>query len=454
MKMKSVLLSVVVLIAACSMPEAQTTTSPVPPETTTSLPTETTPAGETVAVPLCSDLEWITGPEEMYGDSPIYVGNEMPIEEVIAHAQNMDGFVEAWIDREHNGWINVGFAHTDVTAAQEELTALFPDEGVVAVELPHTNSELQAIQRRVAAALPPEFQALNYHPLHGRVEVWVGILDGDRIARVAAAVGDEPVCVDGQDPETAVRPGPQPPGGDGWRYLGEFDTTTGLLHAVGDADAYTTLWEDLGGAGAPPEVDFETQIVVGLEIGFSGSCPQTRLDGVEVGPDAVGFEINTVTEEMACTDDYNPRTYLIALDRDRLPKPPFTIGRVDSHSGAGTIDDDLRVPGSTPEAIGEAPPPPPEVGIPGIIEVGFPWTAVIDLSCGIESIGEVNRVHWRTEAEVPDEWLAAANEDGLLQVSVLITEGPEPTLTLEAAARSVEFLPGEPLPNPCFDDRP
>src|SRR5690606_39804259 len=130
MKMKSVLLSVVVLIAACSMPEAQTTTSPVPPETTTSLPTETTPAGETVAVPLCSDLEWITGPEEMYGDSPIYVGNEMPIEEVIAHAQNMDGFVEAWLDREHNGRINVGFDHTAVTVSQQDMHAHFPNSSM------------------------------------------------------------------------------------------------------------------------------------------------------------------------------------------------------------------------------------------------------------------------------------------------------------------------------------
>ena len=34
------------------------------------------------------------------------------------------GFVEAWIDREHNGWINVGFAHTEITAAQEELSEL------------------------------------------------------------------------------------------------------------------------------------------------------------------------------------------------------------------------------------------------------------------------------------------------------------------------------------------
>lgn len=446
MKMKRTLLSVIVVVAAaCSTPDMQTTTSLAP---------ETTPAGGAVDIPLCRDLEWITGPEEMYGDTPIYVGNEMPIEEVMARAQNMVGFVEAWIDRKHNGWINVGFAHTDIAAAQEELTALFPDEGVVAVELPRDRAELEEIQRRVAAALPPKFQAPNYHPLHGRVEVWVGVLDPDRIARVAAAVGDEPVCVDGQDTETAIRPGPQRPEGDGWRYLGEFDTTTAPLHVVGDVDDFVSLWGGLGGREAPPDVDFETQVVVGLEIGFSGSCRETRLDSVRFGETRVEFEINTVTEEMACTDDYNPRTYLVALDRDRLPEPPFTIGRTDWPSDAGTIDDDLRIPGSSPGPIGEAPPPPPEIGIPGIIEVGFPWTAVIDLSCGIESIGEVNRVHWRTEAEVPDEWLAAANENGLIQVSVLITEGPAPTLTLEAAGAAVEFLPGDPLPNPCFDDLP
>ncbi|HSJ33857.1 MAG TPA: hypothetical protein VLB85_02275 [Acidimicrobiia bacterium] len=421
---------------------------------TTSLAPATAPPGGTVDIPLCRDLEWITGPEEMYGDSPIYVGNEMPIEEVMAQAQTMDGFVEAWIDREHNGWINVGFAHTDIEAAQEELTALFPDEGVVAVELPRTHSDLEAIQRRVAAALPPEYHAFNYHVLHGRVEVWVGILEDDRIARVAAAVGDEPVCVEGQDPETAIRPGPQRPEGEGWRYLAEFDTSTGRLHVVGHPDAYAPLWQGLGGTEAPPEVDFETHVVVGLEIGYSGSCRRTRLDGVSFGIDAVAFEVNTVTGQLVCNSDYNPRTYLVTLERDRLPEPPFTIGQLDWPSAAGTITDDLRIPGSTPGPIGEAPPPEPEVGIPGIIEVGFPWTALIDLSCGIESIGEVNRFHWRTEADVPDEWLAAANEDGLLQVSVLLTEGPQPTLTLEAGGRAVEFLPGDPLPNPCFDDRP
>lgn len=434
---RSVVALACLVLAACAGGEAEPTTS----------------AGGSPEVPRCRDLGWMTAPEEMYGDSPVYVGNEMPIEEVVAYAQTMEGFVEAWIDREHNGWINVGFAHSDIGAAQEELSAVFPDEGVVAVELPRDIAELEAVLDRVTRILPPEFQVSGYHPLHGRVEIWLGVLDDDRVARVAALVGDEPVCVDGEDPATALRPGPQRPDGDGWSYLAEFDTTTGSLHVTGDPDSYRDLWAALGGTAAPPEVDFEGRVVIALEIGYSGSCPRTRLDAVEFEAGAVRLEINTITEEMGCTDDYNPRTYLVALDRDRLPAPPFTVERLDWPRAAGSVVDDLRIPGSEAGALEEAPVPAPEVGIPEFIEPGFPTTARLDLSCGIEFL-TVNHVDWRADqAAVPDEWLAAA-DGSVVQVSVLVAEGPEPTLTLGAAGREVVYHPGDPDPTPCFDDLP
>ena len=66
----------------------------------------------------CEDIDTPYAPEDWYADTPIYVGNEMPIDEVRVFAQTLDGFRDIWIDRAHNGWIGVGFDDADVEAHQ------------------------------------------------------------------------------------------------------------------------------------------------------------------------------------------------------------------------------------------------------------------------------------------------------------------------------------------------
>lgn len=414
-------------------------------------PTSVAPTPEGL-IPVCDDIAWFTGPEELYLDHPVYVGNEMPINEVISYASTMEGFVEAWIDRVHNGWVNVGFTDVDLAAAQAELDDVFGGLGVVAVDLPHSHAELEEIRVRVQGVLPEGMDASNTHLLHGRVEVWISVLDPGRIRALAEAVGDEPVCVVGVPPEEAVLPGPQADAGDGWSYLGAFDDTVGALSVIGDVAGYIDLWASFD-AGNPPPVNFETSVVLALEIGYSGSCRVTRLDGVEFSESAVRLEINTVTDDLMCTSDYNARTYLVALDRDRLPAPPFTIGSIDLPSG-GQVIDDLREPGSTPTELEPAPTPEPVVGLPTIVETGFPTTALLDLSCGIEWVGELNRVSWHTDTPLPGIWLEEAGNGQVIEVTVLVTEGPEPTLTLSAAGHDVVYTPSPPNPSPCLDDRP
>ncbi len=403
-------------------------------------------------VAVCEELEWFTGPEELYGDTPVYVGNEMPIEAVTAYSRGMDGFVEAWIDREHNGWINVGFVDVDLAAAQEELSGAFSGEGVVAVRLPFTEEQLEQVRRRVAAALPDDFDASNFHVLHGRVEVWVGTLTEENIARVDESVDDEPVCVSGRDPATTPEPGPQPPGGDGWSYLGEFDVSLGTATTVvmvGSSDDYVELWSSLGGAADPPAVDFDGHVVAAVETGYSGSCPETRLDEITFSDSEVALVINTITDEMACTDDYNPRVYVVALQREHLPEPPFVLGRHDAPALMVQFEEDLRVPGAEPGRPRPAPDPEPQARLPSFIEPGFPWDAVIDVGCGIEWLGEVNGVHWRTDGELPDEWETFVDDDQLLEVRLLLTEGPDPTLTVTAGNHDMVYLPSDPPPDPC-----
>ena len=99
-------------------------------------------------------------------------------------------------------------------------------------------------------------------------------------------------------------------------------------------------------------VDFEKHVVFSLVIGHSGSCPRTRLDDVIVDGSLVYLVVPTITDEMGCTDDWVPRTYLVGMERDLLPAPPFQLtGQVGSGARV-EIATDLRVPGSRPGGRG------------------------------------------------------------------------------------------------------
>ena len=115
------------------------------------------PSGQAaLPVPRCEDLARLEAPVDWYRPQPVYVANEMPVDAVRAWAETRPGFQELWIDRDRQGWISVGF--TDgVEARQAELLAAFPDAGVVAVEVPHTAAELDAIQ----ASLQPAWRDLG-----------------------------------------------------------------------------------------------------------------------------------------------------------------------------------------------------------------------------------------------------------------------------------------------------
>ena len=62
------------------------------------------------SIPRCEDVLRISAPAERYRDSPIYVANEQPTEEIRAWAAGKPGFEEIWIDRDHLGWITVAFS--------------------------------------------------------------------------------------------------------------------------------------------------------------------------------------------------------------------------------------------------------------------------------------------------------------------------------------------------------
>ena len=240
-------------------------------------------------VPHCVDVPILAAPASWYRTTPIYVGNEMPTDAVRAWAEGRPGFAEVWIDREHQGWISVGFT-ADVEARQAELAAAFPGVGVVAVSVPHGAAELEALATRVTAeaeTLGVVMMATSVH--RGVVEVGIGVLEPERVAALVARFGGEPICVDGIDPADAPAPGPQATGGDGWRLLahaaGEGHAyRTGIAY---DAASYTALRVAAGLQDVPAPVDFETEVAVWFGAVTGSSCPDLRLDGVVVDRERV-----------------------------------------------------------------------------------------------------------------------------------------------------------------------
>ncbi len=267
--------------------------------------------------------------------------------------------------------------------------------------------------------------------------------------------GDDPVCLEGMDPATTPLPGPQPTGGDGWAFLAVVDSMVGDRPTViTDAEALHGLWNRLGGEGPPPSADFDTHIVVGFALLHSGSCPETRFDDVVVEGDLVYPVISHLSTQQFCTDDGNPRTYLIAIQRDRLPTPPFRISYQKGTVLEVQVIADLREPGSL-ATEGEteditAVPPRTATQTPLIIEPGFPWPFTLDPTCGTEYLGVINGVGWHIadDTDLPVEW-DAATVNGLLDLEIVLKEGPEPSLTATAVERDVLYLPGPDEGNPC-----
>jgi hypothetical protein len=69
----------------------------------------------------------------------------------------------------------------------------------------------------------------------------------------------------------------------------------------------------------------------------------------------------------------------------------------------------------------------------------------LNVHCGIEWLGELNNVSWRADVPagvtdyVPPEWQAAVDANQTIEFSILMEEGPEPTITATANGHSVIY---------------
>jgi hypothetical protein len=281
----------------------------------------------------------------------------------------------------------------------------------------------------------------------GAVRLWLGVLDPETIAEVERRFAGERVCIEGIDPKTVPVPGPQPLTGDGWRLLG--DEQGGGVYRTGiaaDRQSFRRLWSQAGMTGDPPRVDFEHEVALWFAAVYGSTCPDLRLDDVVVDPGVALVHplIVNLDTGLGCTDDANGHAYLVAVDRDRLPAPPFRIQLQAQDPPLGAtreitlVEADLREPGSVPgrgEVRTVRPPQDQRFLRSGdIMETGFPDEYLLDARCGVEWLGRLNDVWWRTDvpdgetAWMPDRWRRSLRSDGMLEVSVLLREGADPVV--------------------------
>ena len=466
----TLLLALVTLTACGAAPEGAVgpTTSPAEPASTTTTGMSETAVGTTsfppvaASFPACDDIPDIEAPSDWYRDEPVYVGNEQPTSAVKAWAEGRPGYQEIWGDRDHFGWITVGFTG-DVAARQAELETEFPGIGVVAVEVPTSLKELNALHRRAGRLLTDA--GVPYGGSGTYLANWVVGLDvnaaDQRLESAMAPVAGERICLN--DTGVPAPEGLQPQAGGGWRLLGEGLVGETYRTGIATTDQqYSALWQQSGLKSSPPPVEFATEVVVWFGAVYGSSCP-IRLDDVafDTGQDPALVHAVTVVPggTGTCTMDANPHAYVVAVERDRLPAGAFAIqlGPDDPPPGAPEertlVDADLTVPGAVADAEDIGPDDelieasqhvrPEESG--GFVEPGFPHPFRMDTQCGIGVLGELNGVWWATGSAtvpVPPEWIDLVDPGSeTIVVEVLMTPGPDPAVTATAGGHSVTYDP-------------
>jgi len=400
--------------------------------------------------PECGDVPNLSAPPEAYRDKPVYVADEGPVEEVRAWAETQPGYETIWIDADHLGWISVGFTQ-GADARQKDLEEEFAGAGVVAVPIERTEAELDALAERVYRELAPLVAEPHRVTASGSASTGVaalrvpGLTDEIR-GEITKRFSGEPLCVDGLEP--APPPGPQPSGGDGWRLLADEEGgESWLVGLAADAAGLAELWTEIGLAAPVPEVDFDEHVVVSFGAVYGSSCPDIRLDDVVVDGAVVYPEIVLVKPQTWCTLDANSHTYVVALERSRLPSGPFVIqleAELSEYAQPGErlrVDADLSKPGAVPDPAAArhekdpSKPRKPETHTwPG---QSRPY--LVDTRCGIEWLGEVNDYAWRTDEPMPDEWEESVDADGLLMVTMTLRVDPEPLIEVELNNRTVVY---------------
>ena len=119
----------------------------------------------------------------------------------------------------------------------------------------------------------------------------------------------------------------QPPSGDGWQILGRQRGVgdRNEVHLISDQAGLDAAWTVLRLTTDPPTVDFGRSVVAWLTPLGTISCP-SRLD--EIRFDAGEHRVDgafSLGLSLGCTSPAVGDSFLVAIDRDRLPPAPYQV---------------------------------------------------------------------------------------------------------------------------------
>ncbi len=366
--------------------------------------------------PSCVDAAMITADAALYRDEPQYGNATELVDAVHAWASGQTGFEELWLDREHNGWVTVGFhgADLDVAALQEQVAQEFPGDGVVVVAVPYTLDDLQSLMDRVMPALAADDATptggVGLDVPRGLMSV-SGVPASTEAEQALRQFAGEPLCVDAVDPSAFVPEGDQPTEGEGWRLLGHAEGAgEATAHGVATTDEQpqpcgrtriSAVTRRTWTGGPRSSCGSARSTAAAARCGWTGSwwtarrCTARSIPGS--GPDS------------ACTGDANPHSFVVAVERALLPAGPFVVqlDADDPPPGAPEertmVDVDLSAPGSQaadaqlhgdPQA-GPRPGPLVEDGHQGLPANGSRYVWTPRPQCSGVVIGPIDATLWR-----------------------------------------------------------
>jgi hypothetical protein len=117
--------------------------------------------------------------------------------------------------------------------------------------------------------------------------------------------------------------------GDSWRLVAAGQGSGAEAYTVRAAThtaEWTEMWAAIGLEGAAPAVAFDDEVVVSFGHGIGSSCPELRLDAVEVDGDRVFSRTSDPLSPRACTADLvGAAVFVVAIERGALPDDGFTL---------------------------------------------------------------------------------------------------------------------------------
>jgi hypothetical protein len=117
--------------------------------------------------------------------------------------------------------------------------------------------------------------------------------------------------------------------GDGWRLLASGEAGGAeayTVRAATDAGEWSEMWAAIGLGAESPPVDLEDEVAVSFGHGIGSSCPELRLDAIEIGDGVVFSRTSDPLAPRNCTADLvGAAVFVVAIQRDALPDDGFTL---------------------------------------------------------------------------------------------------------------------------------